>query len=205
VHPLRRRFQGEPVVTPERIFQQELPEGLDENWTHGALLGGVVEFSNRDLANFYFNAGDTLIARVSERKQDGMDVVHPALFLYRHGIELFLKAIVRPINLNHNLGPLLTQFAQYVLDRYQANLPRWFHETVSELAKYDPKADAFRYAEPRSTRLRDEGEVWVDLGLVQRRMSLVRWVFERTLTAEDFGLRDLDALVPNPFVRDVGP
>jgi hypothetical protein len=135
-----------------RIFQDP-PEAIDETWTHGALLGGMIDFSEQDLAESYFTAADALVGRVRKRRQYGRDLINPVLFLYRQGIELYLKAIVRPAKRNHDLAALLAAFRQHIRHRYTENLPGWLTGAVSELATYDPYADAFRYAESRSRRL----------------------------------------------------
>lgn len=183
-----------------RIFQDP-PEAIDETWTHGALLGGMIGFSEEDLAESYFAAADALVGRVRKRRHEGRDLVNPILFLYRQGIELYLKAIVQPAKRDHDLAALLAAFRQHVHQRYTADLPQWLTDAVSELARYDPKADVFRYAEPRSRRLEGEGEFWVDLTKLRRHMRFVKWAFARTLTADKFGLRDLNAMAPRPRGR----
>lgn len=187
-----------------RIFQ-DIPEGIDETWTHGALLGGMARFTEREIAEAYFNAADVVVDRVLvDGQQDGYEVVNPALFLYRHGVEVYLKAIVKPAKLNHDLVKLLEGFREHVRQRYNEDLPTWLTAPVIELATYDPGSDAFRYSEPRAGRLRHIDEVWVDLGKLQKRMRMIRWALERTIVADQFGLRDLSAMVPNPFRENFG-
>jgi hypothetical protein len=188
-----------------RIFQDP-PPNIDETWTHGALLGGMIGFDEEDLAESYFDAADALVGRVRKRKQEGRDLINPILFLYRHGVELYLKAIVRPEKRNHDLTALLAAFRRHVEKRYKETLPEWLIGAVSELARYDPHSDVFRYPESRSRRLDSEGEFWVDLSRARRHMRFVRWVFKRVKIADKLklgdvgrsGRRDLDLMAPRP-------
>jgi hypothetical protein len=183
-----------------RIFQDP-PEAIDETWTHGALLGGMIGFGEQDLADSYFTAANALVGRVRKRRQEGRDLINPVLFLYRQGVELYLKAIVQPVRRNHDLAALLDAFRQHVHSRYTENPPEWMTAAISELATYDPYADVFRYAESRSRRLANEGEFWVDLTKLRRHMRFVQWAFRRTLIADEYGLRDLNVMAPPPRGR----
>jgi hypothetical protein len=163
----------------------------------------MIGFSKQEMAESYFAAADALVGRVRKRKQDGRDLVNPALFLSRQGIELYFKAIVQPTKRTHDLVALLGAFRRHIRERYKESVPEWLADTVLELARYDPHSDLFRYAGSRSRRLEQEGEFWVDLVRVRRHMRFVKWAFERTLAAESFGLRDLNAMVPPPRGRPI--
>jgi hypothetical protein len=158
----------------------------------------MIGFGERDLADSYFTAANALVGRVRKRKVDGRDLVNPILFLYRQGVELYLKAIVQPVKRNHDLAALFEAFRHHVQSRYAQELPEWFTGAISELARYDPYADVFRYAESRARRLANEGEFWVDLTKLRRHMRFVQWALVRTLTADEHGLRDLNVMVPPP-------
>jgi hypothetical protein len=158
----------------------------------------MVGFTERELAESYFRAADILARRTLRRREDARELVNPLLFVYRQGVELYFKAIVQPVKRDHNLTTLLSAFRQHVRARYSEELPEWFTEPVAELAKYDPFADVFRYSESRSRRLADEGELWVDVARLRRRMALVEWAFRRALVADECGLGDLNAIVPPP-------
>ena len=180
--------------TGDSIFN-EPPEDLDETWTHGALMGGMSGYSDESLAPAYFSAGAALIDHVLEGDERGQDFVCPILYLYRHGIELYLKVIVQPSVRNHGLGSLLEGFCRHVRERYKEDVPAWVTRPITELAKFDPASD-FRYGRSRSQRLANEGEFWVDLKALKRTMALIEYAFRRTVVADSCGLDDLDHIVP---------
>src|SRR5687768_9291483 len=100
---------------PGRIFD-EVPENADETWTHGALLGGMGGCDDRELADSYFVAADALVESVLADRDSlrTRELVAPTMYLYRHGIELFLKLIVRPKKPDHNLDRLLGRLCRLV-------------------------------------------------------------------------------------------
>ena len=187
----------------EAIFS-EPPEDLDETWTHGALMGGMAGYSDETLAPAYFSAGAALIDHVLQSEERGQDFVCPILYLYRHGIELYLKVIVQPSVRNHSLGSLLEGFCRHIRERYKEDVPAWVTRPITELAEFDPGSDLFRYGRTnppsRSQRLTNEGEFWVDLKTLKRTMTLIEFAVRRTLAAGECGLDDLDRIVPGPRV-----
>ena len=168
------------------------PEGLDEDWTHGALIGGMCGWwSEQELANSYFLAADLLVAAATTGRERGQDIWGPTMYLYRHGTELYLKLIVQPENQNHNLGSLLEKFCAHIRSRYKQDVPAWITRPISELHKFDPGSDLFRYREPRqfaiAERLAKTGEYWVDLRAIKREMGLILEAFQRVVLADQTG------------------
>jgi hypothetical protein len=167
------------------IFQ-EPPEALDETWVHGALLGGMAGYDDESLADSYFLAGDTLIAAVLEGKEHSYDLIAPVLYVYRPGIELYLKRIVQPQEKDHRLGPLLEGFCRHIRTRWNEQVPRWITKPISEFIRYDPLSDAFRY----ETSRRDDdspfnsGESWIDLRDLRNQMTRLRRAFRRVIVAD---------------------
>lgn len=169
------------------IFAEPDPN-TDETWTQGAMLGGMSGYDERDLAESYFLAGDTLTAVVADHKQDARELVNPVLYVYRHGIELYLKCILQPRadERDHNLGALLERFCQHVRDRYGEQVPTWVTEPISEFITYDPASTVFRY-DAMGTRLQNAGEFWVDLPTARATMGRLRRAFRRVIVADDTG------------------
>jgi hypothetical protein len=170
--------------THNSIFQ-EPPADLDETWTNGALLRGMCRYGDQDLAESYFRAGSALITAVLENKEPAYDLINPVMYVYRHGLELYLKCIVRPSELNHNVASLLEAFCQHIRDRYGETVPPWITKPISEFAKYDPGSDVFRYEKTRVSRLHNEGEFWIDLVSLRRKLEKIRVAFSRVLRADE--------------------
>lgn len=88
------------------IFQ-DVPDEIDETWQHGVLIGGMA--SIRDLsqvARAYKLAADELVAAALARFE-ALEIDYPILFLYRHTIELYLKAMLRTPPEHHDLNGLM--------------------------------------------------------------------------------------------------
>jgi hypothetical protein len=148
-----------------KIFQ-EPPIDLDETWRHGALLGGITAgaYDGLAIASAFKTAGDQLIKGVPS-EVEAYEVIHPILYCYRHSIELYLKAIVRPSKKDHLLKELSELFAKQIKSRYGVELAKWVKDLILEFDEYDRKSFAFQYDDVKikSSKTGDEGEFWVDL------------------------------------------
>lgn len=182
----------------DHIIFVEPPEDVDETWVHGAMLGGMAGYNDQSLAHSYFLAGAMLIEQVLESRERGQEVICPVLYLYRHGIELHLKVLVKPAKLNHSISSLLDTFCRYVQSKYGEKVPAWLTDPVGQLAEFDPNSDLFRYGttkKPEVTRrFINGGEFWVDLRNLRKTMSLVERAFIRVGIADAEGLEGLKRL-----------
>lgn len=173
-----------------RIFEEPPPD-VDETWRHGAMFGGMCGYGAEDLAESYFLAGDTLVDSVVNGTSSAREVVNPVLYVYRHGIELYLKTIVRPAVKTHRLGSLLSAFQEHVRQKYGEGVPSVITLPIAALAKYDRRSDVFRYETDRDGKnhqpLGDDGEFWVDLPALKRSMAILRRSFRRVLWADRAG------------------
>jgi hypothetical protein len=186
-----------------RIFD-DVPENADETWTHGAMVGGMGGYDDRDLADSCFLAADALVERVLADRESmrTRELAAPTMYLYRHGIELFLKLILRPKRRDHGLDRLLGGLRRLVRMRYGQELPRPVADAITEFCQYDPHAVAFRFATDKTGRLSrgkfECGEVWIDLREAKAKMAKVRYALRRCLIAEEMG-----AQIPPPGVGDL--
>jgi len=155
------------------------------------MLGGMVGYGEQDLAESYFLAGDMLIAGVAKGDADARELLNPVMFVYRHGIELYLKCIVRPARKNHSLSALLEAFCHHVRKGYGETVPAVVTKPISEFAKYDQRSDVFRYATDREGKthepLQYDGEFWIDLPALRAAMAVLRYSFRRVLWADRAG------------------
>ncbi|MBX3518328.1 MAG: hypothetical protein KF815_15450 [Rhodospirillales bacterium] len=141
----------------------------------GFVIGGMATYadqSKRDghLAEQYFAAAEALVDAIVDQHVADYQVANAALFLYRHCLELLLKAglppQVRPKKDIHHLGNLAKSYAHHQqLAGY--TLPGWVIRRCEELASIDPSSEAFRYGEYGDRKGKDGApivdEIHVDL------------------------------------------
>ncbi|WP_152054349.1 hypothetical protein [Tautonia marina] len=88
------RQYDEPLLKLARLNSpifQEPSEEMDETWRHGALMGGMACRDLPQVARAYKLAADELLKQaLSEYEPHELD--YPVLFLYRHTVEVDLKA-----------------------------------------------------------------------------------------------------------------
>jgi len=169
-----------------KIFE-DVPDTIDESWTHGALLGGMAHgaYSQLAIADSYVRAGDTLVESVL-KGGDGYELAYPILFTYRHAIELYLKIVLRPSRRDHPLDDLLADFRSYVQTAFHQEVPAWFTAQVLEFHTFDPRSTLFRYEEAgaASQRLKAQGEFWVDLRALRQKMERLRQGFHAVINKQ---------------------
>lgn len=163
-----------------RIFL-DVPDDLDETWTHVALFGGMVDGAHNEysLACNFKQSGDVLIKH-GLKDMEAYELLYPVLFNYRHAVELYLKALVQPQKRNHDLGNLLNQLENLLANHHATEMPKWFGNLIKEFIQYDPRATTFRY--PGKTSASEE--LIVDLPQLQHQMDILSQVFHRIYLAE---------------------
>jgi hypothetical protein len=151
----------------------------------------MIGYGDEDLAESYFLAGDTLIAAIANGDADGRELVNPVMYVYRHGIELYLKCIVQPEEKNHSLGSLLDAFCRHILEGYGETVPPVITKPIYEFATYDQRSDVFRYETDRNGKNHEplgcDGEFWIDLPSLKTSMEVLRRSFRRVLWADRAG------------------
>lgn len=159
----------------------DVPDDLDETWTHVALFGGMVDLAHSDysLALRFKQASDVLIKH-GLKDMEAYELLYPVLFNYRHAIELYLKALIQPEKRNHDLGYLLKCFEKLLMDHHHTEMPTWFRSLLTEFVEYDPRSTTFRY--PGRTPV-DEERI-VDLPQLQKHMDALFDAFHRIHLAE---------------------
>jgi len=163
-----------------KIFQ-DVPDDIDEGWRHGALLGGMATaFNQSDIARAYKAAGDVLAERCT-REVEAYEVIYPLVFLYRHSLESYLKAIVEPEERNHGLHPLIEQLKNHILQKYNEILPSQVEAWLLEFDRADPGSSTFRYADTNMPDFNTDGECWVDIQNLKKVMDCLAGGFEKML------------------------
>jgi HEPN domain-containing protein len=172
---------GESIFT-EDAMTRPLFEGLtseharEDGWSgpHGFAFGGMMQANNASLAEEYFLAANELVSAVKDQRVEDYRVANVALFLYRHSVELLLKAALTEPMRTHDLGELATKFVTMVKSQYGEEVPTWIVRRLKELAEMDERSTAFRYGE-YGTPIDESGapigfEVYVSLPHLQAAM-----------------------------------
>lgn len=149
----------------------------------GFVIGGFTRPSmqaERDgsLAEQYFEAANTLIDAIIDKRVADHQVANAALFLYRHNFELLLKAglpaKVRAEKDIHHLGNLAKSYAHHMKEAGKT-IPAWVIKRCEELASIDPGSEAFRYGEYGTPKGKDGApiidEIHVDLFHLKNAMA----------------------------------
>lgn len=168
-----------------RIFQ-EPPDELDEYWTNGVLVGGMAsEPDSLEVARAYVRAAGALIPTAIESKE-AWGYAYPIFYLYRHSLELYLKALVRPEKLAHDLNSLVQRAAG--IAAWQLNRPFSDGDLADLLAfaEIDPNEQGFRYTTKRDGKANIlPGEYWVPLQNLRARMEDLSATLDELCRARD--------------------
>jgi hypothetical protein len=151
----------------------------------GFLVGGLANMSRQQLADQYFDAASVLTQLILSHQWEDYRLANPALFLYRHALELLVKAVMRGTKTgHHNLDKLADDLVTFVKREFDTDVPDWIIARLKELAKIDPGSTAFRYNENRNVPV--DGEFHVDLHHLQHVMNALKTALSGFLDPEYF-------------------
>jgi hypothetical protein len=162
--PFRDRTQEKRVPSfcqqTERIFTdsamnrplfEEPTEAIEREdpftGPQGFMIGDEFIPRRPELAQQYFDAAHLLLESIKRGEWEDYKLVNPALFLYRHSLELLLKEIVGGSRRSHDLAELADALAETVQARTGQSVPPWIMKRLKEIASIDPGSTAFRYGE----------------------------------------------------------
>jgi hypothetical protein len=141
----------------------------------GFMVGGMANLSLQHLGQQYFDAAHLLTQTIRNGDWDDHRLANPVLYLYRHSIELLLKAAMDGAEKTHDLARLSDQFRVLIKAWSGADLPDWISHRLQELAAIDPGSTAFRYSRNFDRLARVDvpvdGEFHVDLAHLQSAMA----------------------------------
>ena len=142
---------------------------------YGFVVGGMCLPTNLEMAEQYLLAANVLADTILRQEQEDYRLANPVLFLYRHSLELILKALLPGAYTHHKLSALGADFIAYVREHYQQDVPKWITASLDELAALDPNSMAFRYGEEKyggSKQLSPvPGETYVDVGQLRKSIN----------------------------------
>ena len=115
----------------------------------------------------YFEAGERLMASLDENTMSVDVLIYPLVYLYRHGVELALKALARKlpwiwgeksrIHLTHKLKDNWARVRPYLTrePEFDPNEPvlGLVDRVLADLVEIDPTGEAFRFPAARSGNL----------------------------------------------------
>lgn len=116
---------------------------------HGFLLGGMLADERESIAFQYLKAANLIVDGVRQKQVADYEVAYPVLYLYRHAIEVLVKALIGGDKDHHRLDVLGCELVAHVRARYDQEVPRWVIEQLNEVASIDPTSQAFRYGEDK--------------------------------------------------------
>lgn len=147
---------------------QEPPDELDETWRHGVLLGGMAERRWADVAHSYKLAADELVEKAL-KSGEPHELDYPILFLYRHSIEVYLKAMLKDPPGHHDIERL----TELLEKQHAGKIQGWVRDRLRDFHRIDGISDVFRYAGGPA-----EGELWLDLHHLKVVMGRLCTAFE---------------------------
>lgn len=156
---------------------QEVPEEIDETWQHGVVIGGMAYRELPQVARAYKLAADELVKQALA-SQEPHELDYPILFLYRHTVELYLKAALASPPEHHDLGRLI----QLLEAECGNKLAGWIKDRLWDFHKIDCMSDVFRYAS-----LPSFNELWVDLHQAKSVMDRLVEAFESFIASRATG------------------
>jgi HEPN domain-containing protein len=179
-------FTEDAMTRP--LFQEPSPEiEREDPWTgpKGFMFGGMSQATVASLAEEYFEAANLIIDCIKRNELEDYKLANAALFLYRHSVELILKAALIEYDRTHDLNRLAGSLADKVRSDYKQEVPEWIMLRLKELAAIDPGSVAFRYAAYRDPLTKQStglvGEIYVDLLHLQRAMKALNTALVRAV------------------------
>lgn len=156
--------------THTNVFQ-DVPDEIDETWQHGTLIGGMAMRDLPHVAKAYKAAADELLA-LALSKYEPHELDYPIMFLYRHSLELYLKALLHTPPGNHDLLALVGLLEK----QFGSNVAPWIANRIRDFHAIDQMSAMFRYADGPSS-----SELWVDFHQLKHVMDKLVAAFEEQL------------------------
>jgi hypothetical protein len=139
-------------------------------------LAKLHDADRKQIKNWAYYFSDYLNSKaISPKGIDNYNIefVNPAIYNYRHALELYLKHIlIRKINSLpnegkiHNLTVLYSEFKELLSESFKVTLPRWFENIILAFVDFDPTGTTFRYG----TSIKSD-EMFIDLYHIKKMMT----------------------------------
>lgn len=113
----------------------------------GFMVGDEFIPTRTEMAQQYFDAAHLLLESIKRGDWEDYKLVSPALYLYRHSLELLIKGLLDTSPRTHDLAELAELLDAASLARWGRPMPGWITARLKEIAAIDPGSTAFRYGE----------------------------------------------------------
>jgi hypothetical protein len=151
---------------------QDVPEEIDEDWRNGVLIGGMAYRDLPQVARAYKTAADELLKQALSQFEPH-EIDYPIFFMYRHCIEVYLKAMLASPPRTHDLGRLILLLEQ----QFKTTIAPWVKDRLWDFQRLDRQADLFRYA-----ALPAVSELWIDFHHLKLVMDRLTEAFDEELS-----------------------
>jgi hypothetical protein len=170
------------------LFEEPSEASVREDpWSgpKGFMIGGMSLPTKHELSQQYFDAAHLLVESIKRNDWEDYKLVNPALFLYRHALELLAKSLLGSTTKTHDLFKLADDLNDLALTRDHEPAPPWIISRLKEIAAIDPGSTAFRYARNYSSKAKCDvevdGEVYVNLHHLQGAMVALYFALSGTV------------------------
>lgn len=147
-HQTERVFTREAMSRP--LFEEPGDHIVREDplsGPQGFMVGDEFTPTRIEMAQQYFDAAHLLLESIKRGDWEDYKLVSPALFLYRHSLELLVKGLLGASPRTHDLSELADRLDAAFVDRWGRSVPAWITARLKEIASIDPGSTAFRYGE----------------------------------------------------------
>jgi HEPN domain-containing protein len=144
----QRVFTREAMSRP--LFEEPGDHIVRENpmsGPQGFMVGDEFIPTRIEMAQQYFDAAHLLLESIKRGEWEDYKLVSPALFLYRHSLELLVKGLLGVSPRTHDLSELADRLEAVSVERWGRSMPTWIISRLKEIAAIDPGSTAFRYGE----------------------------------------------------------
>ncbi len=148
------RRQTEQIFTKEAMSRPLFEEPGEHivredpfSGPQGFMVGDEFTPTLVEMAQQYFDAAHMLLESIKRGEWEDYKLVNPALFLYRHSLELLVKGLLGQASRTHDLATLADELNATSLVNWQRPMPSWMINRLKEIAAIDPGSTAFRYGE----------------------------------------------------------
>lgn len=144
----------EEAMTRPLIGELSEAHQRDDPWSGplGFTIGGEFSPTRRELSQQYFDAAHLLLDGIRKHNLEDYKLANPALFLYRHSLELLIKDVLGVTIATHDLTKLKNQLEVLAKQKTAKPLPRWISARIDEIISIDPSSTFFRYGETNFDR-----------------------------------------------------
>lgn len=186
-------YHTESVFTREAMTRPLFEEPGDHivrddpiSGPQGFMVGDEFIPTRIEMAQQYFDAAHLLLESIKRGDWEDYKLVSPALFLYRHSLELLVKGLLGASPRTHDLSELADMLDATSIVRWGRSIPAWIKARLKEIAAIDPGSTAFRYGENFDPKIKANvppvpSAMYVSLPHLQRAMLTLNSALQGTI------------------------